>query len=121
MNDKQSGKLVGKGIMELEVHNSNSLTGGTLTDDVYYTITIDVKDGRYKCTLSDFTHDYSGVVNGKYAKYSFGSLNYEEPKEVSGHFKDNSRWYQIKKKSMYRSQKLLISLSEAMHKKSDNW
>lgn len=47
LSDKEVGKIVGKGIFVINVFKKA---------DIYHTITIDVKDNKYRCTITDFVY-----------------------------------------------------------------
>lgn len=53
MEDKESGKIVGKA--KMQIYRKGTL-GNMEYGHVNYTITINVKDGRYKYLISDFHH-----------------------------------------------------------------
>jgi len=101
MQDKEAGKLIGKGIMKTPTAKDG--LGSKIGDDiVYYTISIDVKDGKYRCVLSDFIHE-GGTGVSVWAGHSMQSLitlgNLDNPPlnrekkrydEVLGYVKSNS-------------------------------
>jgi hypothetical protein len=65
MQDKDAGKLIGKGALSIQTDNG-VLMGGVKTSYVRYTLSITVKTGKYKCVISDFTPDKnSPFVNNR--------------------------------------------------------
>ena len=60
MSDKESGKIVGKGIFKVYFHSFGTKDAGY----VHYTISIMVKDGRYKYSLNDLYHSNEGATPG---------------------------------------------------------
>lgn len=119
MQDKEAGKLIGKGIIETPVLNAYGTNIGV--DYVHYTISIDVKEGRYRCILSDFYHE-GALVNygGKYGLQntpSYGSLNNAQPSNYGNMMQStvNSQFAMIKDVSMKKANELLLSLKNAMH------
>ena len=57
MEDKESGKIVGKALMQ--VYHKNRQDGY-----INYTISIQVKDGRYKYEFTDFYHTGQNLSGG---------------------------------------------------------
>ena len=102
MEDKEAGKIIGKAIIKL----SDGITSA------HFTITIDVKDNKYRCKLTDFlryVYD-AGVstltVNGG----SFTKM------EESGFMKNsiNKKTKQVRDETIRRSLLLLESLNKFM-------
>jgi len=62
MSDKEAGKIVAKAV--IPVPGQHDSYGGTLGNDyVHYTITIDIKDGKYRCVLSNFYHKGGNYIS----------------------------------------------------------
>ena len=61
MEDKESGKLIGKAVMQVY---RNGILGDREHGRVNYTISIYVKDGRYKYIVADFNHTGQYLVGG---------------------------------------------------------
>ncbi len=61
LDDKENGQIIGKGII---VVNYNMGIAGYQKTNVYHTITITAKDGRYKYEIKDLIVDYysSGTI-----------------------------------------------------------
>lgn len=107
MDDKQAGKIIGKGNMRTPVKNAFGMVIGD--DIINFTITIDVKENKYRVILSDFSHQggtYKGSANG-------GSLDREKP-ACSSIFITKGMWDKIKKEVDKQSAVLLKSLSADM-------
>lgn len=72
MDDKEMGRIVGKGSIKRPVENN---FGQVISYDyIHFKITIDVKDSKFRITLTDITHEagnYTGACNG-------GSLSNEK-------------------------------------------
>jgi len=99
--DKQAGKLIGKGVFKVGY------------DYVNFTISIDVKDGKYRCVFSDFIHEggIGTAFNGNTEqRKSGGYLEQEKPNPGV----PMKTWYRCKDEAMNRSNDLLKSLDEAM-------
>ncbi|MBL7681873.1 MAG: DUF4468 domain-containing protein [Flavipsychrobacter sp.] len=118
MQDKEAGKLIGKAV--IQVNGPINGFGQPLGYDyVYYTISIDVKDGKYRCVLSDFYHEGGTHTEGKAVKQStsYGSLdNKSVPSEIM--FSMPNRWDGIKSTAMTRSQNLLEDFKKKMKDKN---
>jgi len=112
LDDKESGKIIGKG-------NFSIATTMYLTDSrVDFTMTIMVKDGRYKYIVSDFNH-----VSFKDG-YSGGSLDNEKPD--CGNFNMAKKgWKQVKEQTKSTVDNLIADLKTFMEAESvdsdDNW
>lgn len=96
MNDKESGKIILKSELPCHLTNYNS----TVNDYVSFTLSIDAKDGRYRCVFSQFYH-YGGTYQAVMAKQptkmpNLGSLDNEEAKKNSFGGVDNERFYYVK-------------------------
>jgi hypothetical protein len=64
--DPETSELLIKGKRPAVVRNTyNNVLRSTYAGVVHYTLTIYVKDGRYKYILSDLTHDAAGTANIK--------------------------------------------------------
>jgi len=59
-DSKDEGKLIGKG--NFTFHGKAFTSGTSSTGPVTFTITIEVKDNKYKYTLTDFDHESFGLV-----------------------------------------------------------
>ena len=70
MDDKEVGRIIGKGNME---YNSTIYYGSNGTKGwIRYTVTIQVKDGRYKYEISNFVHEGNSL--NSYGAFSFGLI-----------------------------------------------
>lgn len=103
MDDKESGKLIGKGNLPIK--------GGMYLADgrVDFTISIYLKDGRYKYVITDFNH-----VSYKKG-YSGGAL--EDVKPDCGTFNMMKKgWLQVKQTTKSTVDNLLADLKKTMNK-----
>lgn len=116
MSDREAGKIVGKAKMVVPVRPMGM--GNVAYVD--YTITIDVKEGRYRCRLTDF---YNGSSTYK-DKVWGGDFNNEKPDH--GGFTGMSRktWENLKEDVNQRVETLIYSLQHYMKKQAegkDDW
>lgn len=105
MDDKEAGKLIGKGFS----HSSKDAF-----TDIWYTISVSVKDGRYKYEVSDIY--YRNISSGTTFTTSIENY-YSEGVVKAAH----QRRYEATTESLYT---LLQSLNAAMNKKAskkDDW
>lgn len=114
MDDKEAGTIIAKGFFEIE--GAKGGFGNHLGyDKIWVTITIDAKDNKYRCRITDFTHEggnYKGAENG-------GPLSNEKP--LCGTFwMPKSRWEKFKKRAKESAEKLLKDMDIAMKKTSSN-
>ena len=112
LDDKESGKIIGKG--NFSINRTMYLTDSR----VDFTMTIMVKDGRYKYIVSDFNH-----VSFK-AGYSGGSLDNEKPD--CGNFNMAKKgWNQVKEQTKSTVDNLIADLKTFMETESvesdDSW
>jgi Domain of unknown function (DUF4468) with TBP-like fold len=115
MQDKEAGKIIGKGILTTPT-GKDGLGMSVGNEPVHFTISIDVRDGKYRCILSDFSHD--GIPFGTKGSTTWAFGNLDNPNE--------NGFYGRKLESVYfnceyKAKLLLQSLKEAMRKKTDNF
>ena len=72
MEDKESGRIICKGVMV--VHSTGTL-GINYSNYVNFSLTIDVKDNRYRAVISDIYH--SGISSSN--EYPGGAIENEKP------------------------------------------
>src|SRR5271154_4429306 len=111
--DKDAGKLVGKSFFEIPMPTP---TSPSHTDFVYFTISIEVEDGKFRCVLSDFYHEGGPAAKGK--PINFGSLD-AEALIISG-IDHTQALYDTKNKTMDKSKALLSKLKFAMEVRKDD-
>ena len=119
MQDKEAGKIIGKAIVDLD--GLKNLSG-----KVKYLIAIDTKDGKYRCTISNF--DHSGTVSytryGPFSSRSYGDLNKEKFVYKSQNYNrmvEDKRFYLLKNYVSQDSKAILASLKQKMHDHSDTF
>lgn len=118
---KEDGKIIGKALFE---YNQSFLSGSATTKGVVkFTVSVFVKEGRYKYIISDFIHESFGAN-------SIGLITLD--KEYTGERKRgytknwyNKIWLDIKKQIDSEVMSLITSLKKTMQKESeienDNW
>lgn len=111
-SDVNSGKIIGKAVIS---NAQNGLTGTfQCTCYVNYTITVDIKDGKYRCVVNDLSHKSCNSAS------SAGSLANEKPAGgMNGIGKRN--WRTIKENSDQEVRALLLSLKKEMHSNSSDF
>ena len=115
MQDKEAGRLVVKGV---SVYYKHSLMGNVIGKEyIHYTMSISVKDGRYKCVISDFYHE-GGIMNGS---VGYGSLSGDAPRKPMEQGWMNRLWDDMKTTASTDANELLSSLQKWMATKTDNW
>jgi hypothetical protein len=126
MDDKEIGKIIGKGNMK---YVSSVFVGSNGTKGwIRYTISIQVKDGRYKYDISNFLHE--GNAFNPYGAISFGLItnSIECPYKtgsMSGQKWKNKVWKDIKETIEANISPLSQSIISAMGKpakaKDSDW
>ncbi len=75
MDDKTSGKIVGKAIFKTYLE---SIIGPYTSGNIGYTISVIVKDGRYKYEITDFDHqglsEYSSFTHSTFTRIEPGPI-----------------------------------------------
>lgn len=114
MQDKEAGKLIGKALFS-DIKGQN----GLCCEIINYTVTIDVKEGRYRVIFSDFYDDHNtGSAIGGY-----GSLDQQEIKANKGNYVYrfyNKLWDKIKINTQQKSNILMSDIKIYMHLNSDD-
>jgi len=114
LDDKESGKIIGKGLFRVV---SSVIVKGDI-GVVKFTVEIVVKDGRYKYTFTDFWHEasFSNVTTP-------GDLRLSKP---GGGLLSMGRgnWNGIKQQTKEQVSEMIVSLKKAMassQSKEDTW
>lgn len=117
--DKETGELAGKGLTQF--YSSNFIGSATVRGVIRFAVTIQVKDGRYKYIITDFTHEATAA--GTYT-YDFGLITNDEtcPHKIPMTSKkwQNKIWTELQRKSRSEGEALATSLKSAMNKPSFN-
>lgn len=109
-DDKESGKIIGKGLFSVRTVTLGSHDAG----NIKFTIEIQVKDGKYKYIITDIWHE-----PGSSSIVSPGDLTLEKP---GGGIMTMGmqNWKGIKSQTDNKINNLIDSLKIAMSKKDDN-
>lgn len=107
MDDKEAGKLIGRALFAVPVNNGFGMPIGE--SYVYYTITIDVRDNKFRCILSDFLHE-KGVIQGT---GSGGNLVNDKP-DCGNLYIPKKLWNKYREIGVTRAQEVLASFKKAM-------
>lgn len=121
MQDKEAGKLIGKAQYDGVNMGAGLATTLLSQSKVTYIISIDVKDNRYRCIISDFYHtgaSYTGRYGVSHAT-SYGDLQrdkieYKSPTTYK--MVEDKKYYAVKNQAMIYSTNLLKSFKERMRK-----
>ncbi|HEY9116208.1 MAG TPA: DUF4468 domain-containing protein [Roseivirga sp.] len=122
MQDKEAGKLIGKAQMTVKIDYVTMYGPIVHTDVVRYIMSIDCKDGKYRCRISDFYHEGGGFGETKYQDY--GSLDQEAIYVNSGSTGkpvESKTFYEVKNQAMYNAKVILADLKKAMHQKDEDF
>lgn len=116
LQDKEAGKLIGKG--GLPVFIKTPLVGTVDAGTVMATITVLCKDGKYKYTIDNLRHERP------YGKYSdqwvdAGSLEQEKPKVGMMGRPSKKEWNDIKASVDKEIKTMIIDLKKSMAKSDD--
>jgi hypothetical protein len=121
MQDKEAGRLIGKGSFgDINVSINFGLVG--VKGNVNFTISVYLKDGKYKYEITDFVHE--GVANASNGMIptNGGALESEKP-ECGRNYLPLGKWKNIKEQTNERVLALIESLKKAMIVESvgNNW
>ncbi len=109
MHDKEAGKIIGKAIIDYKEYPYG---------EVQYLISVDVRDGKYRCILSNFVHNPKVSVTryGNMPGVKYGELGQEKVirKSDSGSKFEDKSFYGLKNYVMDYSKVLLSSMKEKM-------
>lgn len=119
MDDKQSGTFIVKAMTDVRTTFMVKSPCGVVT----YTLTINVKDGRYKYSFSNLWHSTDYNVSPRSTIITPGDLRNEKPGGgiMSMGMKN---WNGIKQQAKDSIELLIVSLKQSMNKqspKTDNW
>lgn len=113
LQDKENGELIGKGLFYIPTNRFGYTAIGL--GIVRFQVQISVKEGRYKYSFSNFTHE-----GDKPQIYDCGCLDNEEPTVCS-----KKIFAEVKEKTDAQIKILIASLKRAMEenkgKKADDW
>jgi hypothetical protein len=121
MDDKENGKIIGKGNIR---YTSRIFVGSEGTKGwIRYTISIQVKDGRYRYEITDFYHEGNPLNSG--GQFSFGLItnDTECPYKIgsmTGKGWRNKVWNDIKETIKKNILSLTESIKIAMGKPAKN-
>ena len=112
MDDKEAGKIIGKAITTWPIKGG---FGNLLCESpIHYTITIDIKDGKYRCVLGGFYH--KGCFTGKVTTMDGGDLNNNKPEgSIWSGGLTASQWQKLRLKAAHDAELILLSLKGTMH------
>ncbi len=121
--DKEEGKIIGKGSFK---YNSNVFVYSNGTKgNISYTITIYVKDGRYKYEISNFIHEGNLLNAGGQASFGLITTDEECPRDISTKGWRNKVWRDLKQQIDDYVNPLILSLNNYMlksiTKKEEKW
>lgn len=110
MDDKEVGKIICKGSM---TPSSKGTFGMTYQNNVDFTLTIDLKDNKYRAIISDLYH--SGL--GSQKEYPGGAIENEKP-ACGTLFIPKKDWEKMKEAIKKEATTYLEKLKVAMHKET---
>ncbi len=128
IQDREAGRIIGKPLFKYTP--VIFMAGERVRGVVHYDVTIEVKDGRYRYKIDNFTHEgssgsYSGIP---LAPISFQLLTREElcPYDVDGVTSSGKQetWVDLKQKSKDEAERLILSIKSRMAQsatKSEDW
>jgi hypothetical protein len=117
LNDKESGKIIGKGTFEVtDNNNHNSMVYLPIVGTVDFTVEIQTKDERYKYVFSDFSYKVNGDAEKNLKSSSvFKSGMFQKRLDI--------QWADIKQNTNMTILNMIESLKKSMGTKddSDEW
>jgi Domain of unknown function (DUF4468) with TBP-like fold len=121
MDDKDNGKIIGKGNLR---YLSNIFEGSDGTKGwIRYTISIQVKNGRYKYEITDFYHEGNPLSSGGECSFGLITNSSECPYKIGAWARKgwkNKVWKDIKETIEKNITSLMESITIAMGKPAKN-
>lgn len=120
MNDKENGKIVGKGNFG-DININVNLGLVPVEGHVNFTISIYFKEGKYKFEITDFYHEGLGRYSNGIRDVNGGSLDSEKPE--CGIAMPKKKWQSIKDQTYERVIQTIEGLKKAMtiDVKTEDW
>ena len=112
MDDPESGILVCKGAFDYD--NGGGIMGAVLDGWVFYTLKVQVREGRYKVSVGNFTHKANPVKNGVY-DWSLGMITTRERAKAKGAVdgRQKKAWKKLKTECEAKAYDLIERLKAA--------
>jgi hypothetical protein len=107
MDDKESGKLIGKGFQKINLKSGRA--------QMWYTISIYLKDGRYKIEISDFI--YKSPTGAQYPWTAAAEESITDEKVYKKNGKPRSTQAGYKSKTVEEAFKIIQSIINGMGEK----
>jgi len=104
MADKDAGIIIAKGFFSIP-------TTMICEGNVYFTVKIQAKDGKYKYTFSDYSHEASITSKGG----TGGSLENEKP-DCGNLIMIKKGWLRVKENADNTTKEMILSLKESLSK-----
>lgn len=124
LTDKENGQITAKALF---VYNPNFFVGsGPVKGYIRYTVSVYLKDGRYKYEITDFTHEPSNSPNAKSVGIITNDLEYPGKEKRAANQKwMNNTWQDINKQIEANITPIVASLKDGMNKatesKNEDW
>lgn len=118
LDDKETGAIIGKASMK---YQPRPFTGSEKINGlIHYTISINLKNGRYKYEITDFVHEPSG---SQYGTITIGLITDENEfpanKTITKSY-GNKAWIDIKEQIKIEVTAIITSIKTGMSKSSAN-
>jgi len=107
MQNKEAGQLIAKGLVPVTIRSLGMANDGGV---VRHTLTIYVKDNKYKYVLTGLTHEATGAPN----LYSGGALEQQTGHLFPLDIGAGKAWAEIKRQGTQDARRLVESLQAAM-------
>jgi hypothetical protein len=119
LDDKEAGKIIGKGYFLAGIPKSNSgVVKSAISVSVYFTVDIQVKDGRYRYLFSDFS-----CIRFEATEYetTYDLLSTSFIKNAIWQKSLDKDWLEIKQDINSRILNIIETLKKAMKTSTNNW
>jgi len=117
INDKETGELTGKVLTEF--YSKNFAGSGGTKGVLRYSVTIQVKEGRYKYLITNFIHESTAISAFPYS-FNLITEDVECPYKLGMTTRKwrNNLWKELQGKSRTQGEILAVSIKDAMNKVS---
>ena len=116
MDDPDNGILICKGNFKYDAPGG-AMTYGVLDGWVNFTLQVQVREGRCRITMGNFTHEAKPVPGGSY-DWSLGLITNRKRAKAKGvvDFRQKKTWNDLKVKCKIKFMEMTMSISQATEK-----
>jgi hypothetical protein len=124
VQDREAGRIVGKPLYQYEP--TVFIGSARIRGVVSYSVTLEVKDGRYRYIIGNFVHEGTPGPGGAAASFRLLTTDLKCPYSIDGPTSSGTQetWDHLKLLAKYEANQLIVSLKSHMKQsaaKSEDW